>query len=411
MDAGGFFIATSARDMSVPRHFRALAAELAARGRRVVVLVDGQRSDVVDQRTNPSTLTWPSLRPTAVRDAVFLYQLIREYRPACLIANFGSTNLMMAGGAALSVPCRVCWYHTLSAQVDSDSRRSSCALKLLRLRKRLVYRAATHIVPVSHAAAADLCHAFQVPRRKLRVFHNAVADPLDGSAPQPQRCRRRDLLCAGRLYPTKGQDVLLRALALLKPRFPDCRVRFVGEGPDRLRYEALARELGVEGNCEFVGELPADQVTTLMASAAATVVPSRIDNCPLVIIESLAVGTPVVASAVGGIVELVRDGREGFLVPSGDPVALAGRLRMLLDDGDGAASIGLRARKRFETDFEQRRVILQQADWLEELATASVRRSNGRSHRTRSRRSRCLPTSRFARSSVQPVVSTRSPSR
>jgi glycosyltransferase involved in cell wall biosynthesis len=366
--------------MSVPRHFRALAAELVGRGHRVVILVDGQRHDVVSADTNPAVLTWPSRRPTHLRDARFLFELIRLHRPACLVANFGSTNLMLTVGTLARVPTRICWYHTLSGQVDVDAAVSPITLKLLRWRKRLVYVAATHIVAVSSAAEADLRAVFGISPAKVTIFRNSLADPLAWpAAPRPSRSPRT-IVCAGRLYPTKGQDVLIRAVAALKSRFPDCRVHFVGDGPARAQYENLAVALDVRDNCVFDGSLPADRVVALMGSSVATAVPSLIDNCPLVVIESLAVGTPVIASAVGGIIEMIDDGSEGFLVPPADPEALAERLARLLSNPEAAALMGSQARSRFTSQFELRPNVLRQADWLEDLAAGTPGVRTGTAH-------------------------------
>jgi len=104
-----------------------------------------------------------------------------------------------------------------------------------------------------------------------------------------------------------------------------------------------------------------------MRSATLTILPSRCDNCPLVIIESLAVGTPVIASRVGGIPEVVRDGIEGFLVPPDDPPSLATKLSHVLSDPVLLQQMRANARQRFLSQFEQRRAVEAQADWLESI--------------------------------------------
>ena len=101
-----------------------------------------------------------------------------------------------------------------------------------------------------------------------------------------------------------------------------------------------------------------------MALATATVVPSRSEGFGLVNIESLAVGTPVVASSVGGIVEVIRDGIDGFLVPPDNPELLAERLHLLLSNSELRSTMSRNARERFLTTFEQSKVIKEQADWL-----------------------------------------------
>src|SRR5208283_4754773 len=151
MSSDCYFIATSWIDSPISLHFRRLAQELAGRGHSVVLLVDGQRTDVEDHAANPAVFSWPSKRPTHLRDARFLRDLIRRHRPGCLISNFGATNVCMLVGWLMRVPHRVCWYHTMDEAIARDSSTPPWKRRLLRRRKQLVYRAATHVVANSEA--------------------------------------------------------------------------------------------------------------------------------------------------------------------------------------------------------------------------------------------------------------------
>jgi glycosyltransferase involved in cell wall biosynthesis len=175
-------------------------------------------------------------------------------------------------------------------------------------------------------------------------------------------------VCVGRLHPTKGQDVLLRAIARLKDRFPDTFFEFIGDGPCREDCERIANELGIADRCSFLGRLPHDEVLRRMASAAVSVVPSRSECFGLVNIESLAMGTPVIASNVGGIGEIFEDGEEGFLVPPDDPEQLADRLARVLSDPGLRQTMSEKAHLRFKY-FEQDKLVHEQVDWLESLST------------------------------------------
>jgi len=372
MSGFSFVIATSWGDSGVSLHFRALAAELIERGHAVALLVDGQRRDVEDPYGAPAVWTWPSRRPVRPADAWFLWRLIRVRRPQCLVANFGATNVMMCVGWLTRVPCRVAWYHTLSSAIDADWRGSRLRKKALRARKALVYRLATHVVANSRAAQADLSATFGVSEAKSTVFTNSIADwgPPD---PGTRLTERPYVLCPGRLHESKGQDVLIRALALLKASGVRAQVVFAGDGPMRSGCVALARELGVEDLCAFRGAVPWRELLTMMAEAAVTVVPSRSEAFGFVNIESMSSGTPVVASAVGGIPEIVRDGSDGFLVPPGDAATLAQKLRILLEDPTLRMTMGRSARQRFLDSFEQKRCVAAQSDWLEAVVGAAVR--------------------------------------
>ncbi len=360
-----YFIATSWGAMAVPDQFRALANELAGRGHQVVVLVDGQQHEAENHHSNPAVYTWPSRRPTRLRDAIFLYKLMRQFRPSGLVANFGATNVMMLVGRLLKVPCRVAWYHTLNAAVDIDGELPRWKVSLLRFRKRLVYDAATHLVAVSDAARIDLQLSYHAPGNKCRVFYNSLADPLaKSSLPSPVK---ENAVCIGRLRPTKGQDVLLKAMAWLRSSEPSTQVEFIGDGPAKASFVTLAHQLGLDGQCSFLDPISHEAALAKMAAAKVTLVPSRSDNCPLVTIESLAVGTPVIASRVGGIVEIIRDGMDGFLVPPNNPRALARKLKTFMTDAALRDAMGRNARARFLDKFEQNKNVKAQADWLESI--------------------------------------------
>ncbi len=356
----------------VANHFKALGRELAARGHQVVFLVDGRKVEAEAHDANPAIYTWPSPRPTGARDGLFLRRLVKRYRPDCLIANFGAVNTMIMVGRATGVPVRVAWYHTVSGTIDLNTDLPSWRVRLLRRRKRLVYDLATHVVAVSAAAAADAQRLYGIADDKLHMWRLLLRDP-QGDATLAAGIARDDwrVLCVGGLLPAKGQDVLLRALPPLMARWPRLRVDFVGAGPRREEYEALARSLGVAERCCFTGAVPHREVLARMAAAAVVVVPSRAEALAVVNVEALAMGTPVVSSRVGGIVEAVRDGIDGFLVPADDPAALGERIGRLLGDPAARREMGATARQGFLENLELTANIGQQVGWYEQLARRS----------------------------------------
>ena len=144
------------------------------------------------------------------------------------------------------------------------------------------------------------------------------------------------LVFAGRLGPQKALGVALQALADV----PDASLAVAGDGPQRAALEGRARELGLDGRVSFLGSVPREQVLRLFHAADASLLPSAWENFPHTVVEALAVGCPVIATAVGGVPEVVRDGENGLLVPPGDPGALAAAIaRFFADDA-------LRARLR-----------------------------------------------------------------
>jgi glycosyltransferase involved in cell wall biosynthesis len=134
---------------------------------------------------------------------------------------------------------------------------------------------------------------------------------------------------AGRLGPQKSVATALDAVA----RTPAVTLVVAGDGPERDALERRAQDLGLDGRTRFLGSLERDGVLRLFRAADASLLSSSWENLPHTVVESLAVGTPVIATAVGGVPEVVRDGENGLLVPPRDPAALAGALgRFLADD-------------------------------------------------------------------------------
>ena len=136
------------------------------------------------------------------------------------------------------------------------------------------------------------------------------------------------LAFAGRLGPQKSLEVALEAVAEL----PDVSLVVAGDGPDRGTLERRARELGVDGRARFLGSVPRDGVLRLFRAADASLLSSSWENLPHTVLEALAVGSPVIATAVGGVPEVVRDGENGLLVPARDPQALAEAIRRFFAD-------------------------------------------------------------------------------
>lgn len=158
---------------------------------------------------------------------------------------------------------------------------------------------------------------------------------LPNAAPDAHELRDRDelraelglngptLVFAGRLTRAKALDVALDAAAQLD----GVTLLVVGDGEERERLAARAGE-----NVRFLGALPRERVLDVLAAADAVALTSDWENFPHVLVEGLAVGTPVVATAVGGVPEIVEDGTNGLLVPPRDPHAFAAAVRRLLDD-------------------------------------------------------------------------------
>ena len=165
------------------------------------------------------------------------------------------------------------------------------------------------------------------------------------------------VLHAGVLIPRKGVHHLVNAFRSLACQFASARLVLAG-GADNPAYAAdlkkQVRRLGLDGRVEVVGMLPQDELARRMGMAEVFVLPTYSEGLPRVVLEAMAVGLPVIATAVAGIPEVIEDGVTGFLIPPGDEEALAERLRWLLSDTDKARDMGRRARAFAERFFSTR---------------------------------------------------------
>jgi glycosyltransferase involved in cell wall biosynthesis len=152
-------------------------------------------------------------------------------------------------------------------------------------------------------------------------------NPGDPMTTRPDGIRLR-LGFAGRLTAQKDLESALAAVAAV----PGVSLSILGDGPEQRKLEQASARLGVSNRVEFLGGGSRDDVLSLFRTVDASLLSSSWENMPHTVLESLAVGTPVIATAVGGVPEVVRDGENGLLVPSGDVVALAGAIGRLADD-------------------------------------------------------------------------------
>ncbi len=222
-----------------------------------------------------------------------------------------------------------------SGTLDEFQREGGARVGLLRATRNRALRSAHHVLCPS-AYLRDVALGWGLDPTRLSVLPNPA--PTVPELPARDELREElsltgpTLAFAGRLGPQKSLDVALEAVA----RLPDVTLVVAGDGPDRDALERLARELGVDGRARFLGSLPRDRVLRLFRAADASVLSSSWENLPHTVLEALAVGCPVIATAVGGVPEVVRDEENGLLVPARDPDALAGCDSPLLR-GRGAA--------------------------------------------------------------------------
>lgn len=190
--------------------------------------------------------------------------------------------------------------------------------------------------------------------RVLRLYNGMDLDRLPRSR-TPRATRR--LVAVGRLVEKKGFDDLLGALALLEAAGCPLELDLVGEGPLRPQLERRVAELGLGGAVRLLGALPQEEVLDRVRAATALVLPAVVaadgdrDALPTVVLEAMALGTPVVSTRVSGIPEMVEHDRSGLLVEQRDRAALADAVRRLVGEPALGERLADAARARVEERF------------------------------------------------------------
>lgn len=219
------------------------------------------------------------------------------------------------------------------------------------------------IVAVSDWSRHFLLDRYRYPPASVETVLNG----WEGTPFPPAPSARPTIICVAHLRWQKGHDDLLRACAALLPEFPELRLVLVGDGEERDRLRALARDLGLEASVEWAGHV--DDVWPLLADAHVCALASRYEPLGLAVLEAMAASLPTVAYAVGGLRELIVDGVTGSLVAPDDHDALAEGLRLYLRNPGRAREVG-RAAARWAEEHTMQRMAQAYQGLYRELCSA-----------------------------------------
>jgi glycosyltransferase involved in cell wall biosynthesis len=220
-----------------------------------------------------------------------------------------------------------------------------------------IYSRAASIITISSFNRALMQEKYMIPASRINIVHCGIGletFAFRELAVWPGHAVPR-LVNVGRLVPEKGQDILLRAVAVLR----DCAVPFelniVGSGPLLNELQALAEELGIADAVHFLGTLDQAAVVGILRDADLFLLSSRIEGIPVACVEALAIGVPVIVTRTAGISELVEDGINGKLVERESPAELSAAIIQLLRDTSVVSGFQRAGRERVESSFERKK--------------------------------------------------------
>lgn len=382
------------------RHVYDLVRHLLARGVRVTLVTPPATerragaargiADVIDDGRLTAhfvpyrTFPFAGRRGTTILDRITAYPVFgwRAGRLAYRIVRQGGAHIVHGHGAsalgyavarARDLPGTVPFVfnpHGMEEFGSTDPARAPIkrlAYRPLQAAVRVCARAADQVVATDEALAPAVLRHLRIPSEKVRVVPNAVdleaIDAHDAGARAATRELRHRVgmsedeslfLSIGRLESNKGFHVLVRALARLatdSPGVPPWHLVVIGDGPRRHVLQRQVQEAGLADRIHLVGRLPDDVVHAWFAAATLFVHPTLYEGSSLVTLEAMARRRGVVATAAGGIPDKVIPGVTGWLVPPGDPGALAAALRSALSNPSRLAAMGKAGREVVERQF------------------------------------------------------------
>ncbi|MEP6916341.1 MAG: glycosyltransferase family 4 protein [Acidobacteriota bacterium] len=320
------------------------------------------------ERAGVQLLELPELKrdPDAIKDVkalAALVRLFRQRRPDVVGTHMSKAGALGRVAAKLAgVKVVVHTYHAKAFYVFEQRWKEQATI----LSERALTRLGSGSIVVSEKQRRDFVDLRIDSADRLRVVRYGLKLERYLDAPNLPRTLRADLglppACRlagviGRLVNMKGQEVFIRAAAELAGRFDDLYFVLVGDGDNRRDYETLVKQLGLENRVFFLGWRR--DVPTILANLDVVVLPTVNDfeGTPLAVIEALAANKPVVATDVGGVSEVIRDGETGKLIPIKEPAAIVAAVSSLLEQP-------ARAREMSETGRELVSRLYREADMV-----------------------------------------------
>lgn len=250
-----------------------------------------------------------------------------------------------------------------------------------KISEKLTLPLTKHFITVSEDLAGYVCEKYGISKRRVSVIYNGLelnkyffSEAKRAQIRKQFKIADNETLLAviSRLHPVKGHSILFYAFEQLVRDFPFLKLLIVGTGPEKKRLEEQARELGIAGNVIFAGFRK--DIPEVLTAVDIVVQPSLSEGFGLSIIEAMAMEKPVVASAVGGVPEIIKNRVNGLLVPPGDPIALSEAITSVLELPGLARELARTGRETVEKKFTAEAMARKTAEVYEKLVRRRARK-------------------------------------
>ncbi len=311
----------------------------AARGYDVRLVVFDLHHSAYDHLLDPAVRLIDLGKPFSRSAYGLLAAYLYESQPHCCLSHTLRITLALAVlRQAYQLPMTIISViHNDPDKTSESYARTFYGRRLAPLVQRLIHPHVDHIVTVSNGLQQCMIAKHNVCSSRISTIYNPIDPQILAPLPAPPRTRNH-IYAIGRLAPQKGFDRLLEAVSLSIPHRPDLHLHLCGDGPQRVALTQQAQQLGIAHAVTFHGFV--DNIASIYRQAHVVILSSHYEAMPMVVIEAIACGTPVVAFDCDfGPREVITDGLNGFLVPQDDVPALAQTILRALDYAWDAAQI------------------------------------------------------------------------
>lgn len=292
-----------------------------------------------------------------LRGVTKLIKLIKERKYDIIHVHLFPADVF-AAIASLFLPRNIKW---IFSEHGAHNRRRT--LKIFKILDNFTYSRYSKIVCVSKQVELVLLNWIPSNKGKTKVIPNAVPIP---KFLNPCSVKTYDILFVGRLTKQKSVEILLKAINILKNKYSrNLKIAIVGDGELKENLNNLTVELGVNKEVKFLGVRK--DVKELMVSSKIFVLPSRWEGFGIVIIEAMSNMLPVIATSVGGIPELIENGKDGILVPPENPKALARAINSLLENKELREKLSKTAYKKVREKYSINAYSVRMLDFYKSL--------------------------------------------
>lgn len=293
---------------SVFEYYKSLGDDFIKRGFIIIFIFDQLNKNIPNNSKSIKYYSWPSKRPTNIKDFFFLVKLINKYKPSHCIATFGSVNMMVLTSFIKNVKNRIVWIRTTQNQILTDDNKP-LYYRFLIYRKTFIYSLATKIIANSDGTKDDSIRTFNIRPNKIKVLFNLKKKSLINFTKKEER--NNSIIIVGRLNKSKGHENLFNQFKIVLSKYPKIQLDVVGSGNLLNTLKELTVKLDIKENINFHGNVLPEQIGHFFSQSLIGISSSFNEAFGWVNIESLNEGTPIVSTETEGAKNILNSGLNG----------------------------------------------------------------------------------------------------